>query len=205
MTESDERLTCLIENDVYATYHTWIGYIETDPNGLEENIRAFVQDTSDYGDGRPMHVELDGHGLFEISVSVKRLPRTRDQVLDEERMERYRQAHEVLAMSSVPDDVEADAFAALDEEAGEEPPEILVDVEVRADKLAEGDQIFSPATGQWHEVISASTYGTTTLVIDRNNGSTFQFKIRPEQIFKARRGPAGLLIDALGGEVIHSA
>lgn len=152
MTESDERLARLIENDVYATYHEWAKYLETPT----EQLRVTVQD-NDYGDGQPMRVELDGHGLFEVSVSVKRLP------------------------------------------------EIPVDVPARADWLAEGDQIFSDATGQWHEVISASTHGTTTLVIDRNNGSTFQFKIRPEQIFKARRGPASLLTDALGGEVIHSA
>lgn len=283
MTESDERLTRLIENDAYATYHEWAKYIIDDP--AKKSLRVTVQDTSDYGDGRPMHVELDGHGLFEISVSVKRLPRTRDEILDEELskveistepganpvgklievnkrveerldLERRLQVRKEMVAAGIPESFElkvheagsvAHFLAEMDQHFGlpgegtcpectdytddpstwcdcrsdEEPcvgtckqrahhpmncsARTPVDVEVRADKLAEGDQIFSDATGQWHEVISASTHGTTTLVIDRNNGSTFQLKVRPEQIFKARRGPAGLLIDTLGGEVIHSA
>lgn len=193
MTESDERLTRLIENDAYATYHEWAKYLET-PTG---QLRVTVQDTSDYGDGRPMHVELHGHGLFEISVSVKRLPGG----------DRWRECaqcnDERHSCPGCGEDIEHGEHSCC--ECSDRAPRTPVDVPARADWLAEGDQIFSDATGQWHEVISASTHGTTTLVIDRNNGSTFQFKVRPEQIFTARRASAGLLIDTLGGEVIHSA
>lgn len=185
----------LIENDVYATYHTWAGYIETDPDGLEANVKVTVQDTSDYGDGQPMRVALDGYGLFEISVSVKRLPGG----------DCWRECAECNhARHTCPgcgDDVE---HGQTDCGAHDEEPQ---ETDVAASLLAEGDEIFSAATGAWHAVKEASSHaGRTTIVIDRNDGTSFRFQPAPETTFRTRRGAAGRKADLWGAEeVIHSA
>lgn len=77
--------------------------------------------------------------------------------------------------------------------------------EVRAGRLAEGDEIWSDATGRWHEVIEAGSHnGSTTIVVRKTETSTHRFQPKPETLFRTRRGPAGRAADMLGGEVIHS-
>lgn len=81
------------------------------------------------------------------------------------------------------------------------------ETDVAASLLAEGDEIFSAATGAWHAVKEASSHqGRTTIVIDRNDGTSFRFQPAPETTFRTRRGAAGRKADLWGAEeVIHSA
>jgi hypothetical protein len=81
------------------------------------------------------------------------------------------------------------------------------ETEVRADLLAEGDEIFSVATGKWHAVVAASSHGgRTTIVIQKDERSTFRFQPAPETPFTTRRGAAGRAADMFGAEEVrHSA
>jgi hypothetical protein len=80
--------------------------------------------------------------------------------------------------------------------------EPLHEVEVRADRLAEGDEIFSVATGKWHAVVAASTHGgRTTIVIQKDEATTFRFQPAPETSFTTRRGATGSVTEMFGDSV----
>lgn len=72
-------------------------------------------------------------------------------------------------------------------------------VEVFAKDLHVEDEIFSDVTGGWHRVLSVMPAGPLVqLTIDRNDGTTFTFKVAPDAPFTTRCGPAHLLAETLG-------
>lgn len=147
-----------------------------------EQRRVVVQRSEGYPSAGLMEVELEGIGLFEMAVNVK-------------------------CVATAKDITEAGGRDHLIAER--EADEFINGIEVRADRLAEGDEIWSDATKRWHRVVEASTYrGVTTLVIMRDETHTFRFQPAPDTLYRTRRGETGRaagLFDDLGGEVIHSA